>query len=376
MVASLSQFIIIMSAQVALMSFLTPPIPMLRSTQKHERMTQYASPTLENNITSWATGANDSTLPIYWMRGPAGVGKSAIAQTCAERLKESGYLGTAFFSINGHNDPRRFFPTLAYQLSTLFLDLRGIVDVRVYRDKTLVKKRMSPQSTSLIVEPLQELERQGKGIGRRVIFVDGLDECQGNDAQIEIIELIAVSVHIETMPFRWAIFSRPEPHILSTFNKGRVSPSYQRVLIPVSREADREIETYLKGRFTNILLRRNLLSQSNPWPTKEDIQILMGASAVFFAYPAAVLRSVDCRSLLEFRETLQAVLDMIASHTTHSPKLMAPFAELDALYMLLVEFLGKALTPHAHFLSRKFPFGNIPSSRERFEKQTGCPPPS
>ncbi|KXN81507.1 hypothetical protein AN958_04504 [Leucoagaricus sp. SymC.cos] len=105
------------------MSFLTPPIPMLRSTQKRESMTQYVSLALENNITSWTAGANDSTLPIYWMRGPAGVGKSAIAQTCVERVKEGGHLGAAFFFINGRSDPRRLFPTLAYPLSTLFPDL-------------------------------------------------------------------------------------------------------------------------------------------------------------------------------------------------------------------------------------------------------------
>ncbi|KXN85617.1 hypothetical protein AN958_11079 [Leucoagaricus sp. SymC.cos] len=231
------------------------------------------------------------------MRGPAGVGKSAIAQTCAEGLKESGHLGAAFFfSINGRNNPRRFFPTLAYQLSTLFPDLHDIVNDRVYRDKTLVRKRMSSQFTSLIVEPLYK-----------------------------------------TTPFRWAIFSRPEPHIKSTFDKGSIARFCRRVLLPVSREADGEIETYLKGGFTNILLRRDLLSLSDLWPTKEDIQILVEASAGLFAYPAAVLRFVDCHSLLEFRETLQAVLAMINACTTHSPKSMAPFAKLDALYMLLME---------------------------------------
>lgn len=34
---------------------------------------------------------------VYWMRGPAGVGKLAIAQTCAEQMRGNGYLGAAFF---------------------------------------------------------------------------------------------------------------------------------------------------------------------------------------------------------------------------------------------------------------------------------------
>ncbi|KXN85502.1 hypothetical protein AN958_11240 [Leucoagaricus sp. SymC.cos] len=305
-----------------------------------------------HDITSWATtSANDSTLPMYWMRGPAGVGKSAIAQTCAERVKESGQLGAAFFfSINGRSDPRCFFPTLAYQLAAEFPDYRSIVDDRVYRDKTLVKKRMSSQFNSLIVEPLQELERQGKGIGSCAIFVDGLDECGGNDAQSEIIELIAASVHSKTTPFRWAIFSRPEPHIQSTFDKGHIFPICQRVLLPVSREADEEIETYLKGGFTNILLHRDLLSLSGSWPTREEIQILVEASDGLFAYPAAIIRFVDHHSFLEFKETLQAVLTMIASRTTHLSTSMAPFAELDALYVLLTERIPKDSLPAVQLL--------------------------
>jgi len=54
---------------------------------------------------------------MYWMRGPAGVGKSSIAQTCAEKLKNTGHLGAAFFfNVNRLNNPRRLFTTIAYEL--------------------------------------------------------------------------------------------------------------------------------------------------------------------------------------------------------------------------------------------------------------------
>ena len=36
------------------------------------------------DITNWVTESIDMPSSVYWMRGPAGVGKSAIAQTCAE----------------------------------------------------------------------------------------------------------------------------------------------------------------------------------------------------------------------------------------------------------------------------------------------------
>jgi MoxR-like ATPase len=54
------------------------------------------------------------------MIGPAGVGKSAIARTCAHKLKMAGNLGASFFFYqpSGWNDPKKFIPTILYQLTT------------------------------------------------------------------------------------------------------------------------------------------------------------------------------------------------------------------------------------------------------------------
>jgi len=49
------------------------------------------------DITNWVTESIHPPLSMYWMSGPAGVGKSAIAQTCAEKLKDTEHLGAAFF---------------------------------------------------------------------------------------------------------------------------------------------------------------------------------------------------------------------------------------------------------------------------------------
>ena len=64
------------------------------------------------DITNWVT--NPPSL-IYWMRGPAGVGKSAIAQTCTEKLKKTGHLGAAFFfSIKKYDNPLSLFTSITY----------------------------------------------------------------------------------------------------------------------------------------------------------------------------------------------------------------------------------------------------------------------
>ena len=46
-------------------------------------------------ITDWVKDANKVAL-ILWLYGPAGTGKSAIAQTIAELLEKEGLLAAAF----------------------------------------------------------------------------------------------------------------------------------------------------------------------------------------------------------------------------------------------------------------------------------------
>ncbi|KAF5357242.1 hypothetical protein D9756_006415 [Leucocoprinus leucothites] len=287
------------------------------------------------DVTSWATTTDNDQLPIYWMNGPAGVGKSAIAQTCAKTLKDSGHLGAAFFfSINGRrNDHTRFFPTLAYQLATTLPDYRKIVDDRIHNDKTIITKTLSSQFESLIVEPLRALKEQGKEVRRRPIFIDGLDECESKDAQAEIIKLIAASVQIESTPFCWAIFSRAEPRIASMFALAHISSLCQVVYLPISHDTDNDIDLYLRAGFKNILQQRNMVL-SKPWPTEEDIKKLVDAAAGLFAYAATVLRFIDKYSYAGFQEALQAVLDVIARPGTRP---LPIFSSLDSLYTLILQ---------------------------------------
>jgi len=76
---------------------------------------------------------------MYWMRGPAGVGKSAIAQTCAEKLAENGHLGAAFFfTVKEHNNPLWLFITIPYQLTNTLPDYRATVEHRIFNNNTVV----------------------------------------------------------------------------------------------------------------------------------------------------------------------------------------------------------------------------------------------
>jgi hypothetical protein len=277
------------------------------------------------------------------MSGPAGVGESALAQTCAEKVKEMGYLGVAFFfSINGRKDHRQFFVTLAYQLSTVLSDYHRILSKAVYNDKTLVTKRMGSQFDSLIVRPLQVLERRGKAVRQRVIFIDGLDECE--DTREGIIKLIATSVCTKSTPFRWAIFSRAEAHIRFTFEDELISPTTRIVELPIrSPHDDHEVEIYIRHEFRNILRRRNI-PPTLSWPSDNDIKALVKAAAGLFAYAAAVLRYIDLSKAMRLEDVLHDVLNSVSHGGS------GPFAGLDAFYMLIMQRIPEHILLSAQLL--------------------------
>lgn len=297
------------------------------------------------------------------MKGPAGVGKSAVAQTCAEELKHTERLGaTFFFSISGRDklqvsrrsDPQRFFPSIAYQLSTIHPPYRDLLNEKIGHDKTLINKAPSFQFQYLIEEPLRELASQGKGIGQRtVIIIDGLDECEGSSAQVEIIHIVARAASNNTFPLCWAFFSRSEPHIEATFLKPSITTHCYKIVLPISRDADGEIEQYLRNGFKNILEQHNA-SVETQWPSIEDMAILVSAASGSFIYATTVLRFVDCLSLPGPQKRLCILIDTILERRKHSHDAGTGvdrlFAELDAFYMLILQRIPTAIFPSVHLL--------------------------
>ena len=72
-------------------------------------------------IQQWLDGHdNDKRAFVCWLNGPAGYGKSALAQTIAERYAAEGCLLGSFFFLRGAGERShisRLIPTLAYQIS-------------------------------------------------------------------------------------------------------------------------------------------------------------------------------------------------------------------------------------------------------------------
>jgi hypothetical protein len=99
--------------------------------------------TILKEILSWSESPNDERPPVYWLSGLAGIGKSTIAKTVAERAQEKTMLGATFFfsrSDKPLRDPGLVLPMLAFQLAqsdSLFKE--AIVDALKTRSDSRAK---------------------------------------------------------------------------------------------------------------------------------------------------------------------------------------------------------------------------------------------
>ncbi|KAF9440177.1 hypothetical protein P691DRAFT_780138 [Macrolepiota fuliginosa MF-IS2] len=128
------------------------------------------------------------------------------------------------------------------------------------------------------------------------------------------------------------------------------------VLLPVSDDANPDIELYLRSGFKNILRRRNIPVTSQ-WPSDNDIQTLVKASMGLFVYPATVLRDVD--QAVSSTEALRAVCT-----ATSNPTNSSPFTGLDAFYMLIMRRIPPEKLPTVLLLCIMLcSIGSYPGSR-------------
>ncbi|KAJ7820519.1 hypothetical protein B0H14DRAFT_2371982, partial [Mycena olivaceomarginata] len=120
----------------------------------------------------------DSDSSILWLHGPAGAGKSAIAQSFCHRLEAENRLGASFFFKRGHpsrGNGNKLFPTIAYQLARCS-ELKQTISHIVADDPSIIDRALSMQLRRMIIEPFQQ--NLNSGIRTFVIVIDGLDECE------------------------------------------------------------------------------------------------------------------------------------------------------------------------------------------------------
>ncbi|KAJ2921926.1 hypothetical protein H1R20_g15168, partial [Candolleomyces eurysporus] len=132
--------------------------------------------------------------PIYVLDGIAGIGKSTVAKTVAQRAAAIDSLGASFFFSRDHADRQHassFVHTIAYQLSFCDPSYGEAIATAIDEHPESLHTVMAQQFSALVAQPLCSLLEQR---ATPLVFVfDALDECTQPDAS-DILSLVINSV--------------------------------------------------------------------------------------------------------------------------------------------------------------------------------------
>ncbi|PPR05004.1 LOW QUALITY PROTEIN: hypothetical protein CVT26_012574 [Gymnopilus dilepis] len=287
-------------------------------------------------IRRWVKGLDAGTrdTSVMWLHGPAGAGKSAIAQTIAEAFSDEGeILASYFFSRLDptRNHARSLIATIAYQICIHFPTVRSTVEGTIRADPLLLTRSMSTQMLHLIVHPLEELVVSGYFLdskSRRLIVIDGLDECNRRNGQKDVLHSIADTLQNIHLPLKILIASRPEHDIVHAFSSGYFLASSTRLALDDQYKPSADIELFLRGKFSEIK-SNHPIKQHIPldWPTDEAVNFLVDKSSGQFIYASTISRFIESA-----RHSPLSRLEIVLGIRPSEKGQKMPFGELDALY--------------------------------------------
>jgi hypothetical protein len=160
----------------------------------------------------------------------------------------------------------------------------------------------------------------------RVVVIDGVDECSDDKLQKRFLSVLGKAVADSRFPLRFFISSRPEAHIMETFDLFQ-STTLQLDLAGIN-EAHHDIENYLTAEFTRIATQQDIDLES--WPGQGVIDQFVTRSSGQFVYASTIIKFVG-----DDFNSATSQLDIVLGLKPSNGE--SPFAELDALYMEILQ---------------------------------------
>jgi hypothetical protein len=283
---------------------------------------------------------------IIWLYGPAGTGKSAVAQTFAEHCASQYRLGAAFFfsRANGRNDPKTVVPTIAYQLGVACAGYKAIIAEIIANDPLVLKKSPRAQFTDLIAAPFLKLKKQDHQVTQEplVIILDGLDECAGMDEQCEFIEVIREAMTMKDLPLLWFIVGRPEPHLTYMFTRVDFPVKCDKHQLRIDANTRKDVQHYIRGRL-NEIGAKFLYAGEGTWPSLDHFKRLVEIADGLFALATAMLNYIGDAT---FANPAQRLLDLLAFiKRADALAVDNPLKTLDLLYSRILADVPPSILP-------------------------------
>ncbi|KAF9254195.1 hypothetical protein L218DRAFT_938799 [Marasmius fiardii PR-910] len=177
----------------------------------------------------WAHTSPSQEVPgVCWLWGSAGVDKSAIAQTVAERYEGNKLLASFFFSRTDPNQniPKYLALAIADALITAYPLLQDSILSVVNTRPAILHMTLAAQFRALVVEPLLQWKRNTPDFLSilptlevlSLVIIDGLDECLKPLDQKDVLSLALLAMK-EQLPIHFLICSHPEPQIPEAFHQ-------------------------------------------------------------------------------------------------------------------------------------------------------------
>ncbi|KAH7242544.1 hypothetical protein BKA59DRAFT_481002 [Fusarium tricinctum] len=289
--------------------------------------------TILAEIQEWAEDPTGEM--IFWLHGLAGTGKSTIALTVADALKqrrpfttgidppERAFLGASFFFKQGdasRNHIQTFFTTLAMCLAEVFLDFKSLIARAIDKNLTIGTKAPQEQLENLIAKPFSTLNEQSLVALRLVIVVDALDECLlRTEAESLITMLVGQLKDLQRVQLRFLITSRSERHIMGRFEQ-LPKDLYRSVFLEKIKRFEQgddtkdDITLYLACTLAKVANKRGVPVSS---VTESTIKELSNKSDGLFIYAATACRFLDAEDF-DDEEARQERLDLILESNSES----------------------------------------------------------
>ncbi|KAK1221832.1 hypothetical protein PQX77_015353 [Marasmius sp. AFHP31] len=291
-------------------------------------------------IYDWASAKAPGALPICWLSGAAGVGKSAIALTIAKSCESTALLSSFFFfrSDPRRNNPSALMLTIAHALATTTPSMRNHIEQRISADPKILDANLEEQFHELVLRPVlmwgRESSRWCVPVAPNLVIIDGLDECGNEETQLRILSIIGSAYQrTPNFPLRFLICSRPEAWISEEFSDGLLLQLSGTIVLDDSLEARNDIRRYYIHHFQEITTSRKYghVHFPTPWPSVRDLEILVDRSCAQFVYASTTVMFIK---LAYTHPIIQ--LRIIIDSTAERRLSKSPYHELDCLYHVIL----------------------------------------
>lgn len=268
---------------------------------------------------------------ILWLNGAAGAGKSSIARSIVELCLAQNIPIAGFFFFR--SDPMRntiepVVATLVHQLIHAIPELRSIIVPRIEHDSLIFAKSLETQLKTLIFDPLRiwTCELPSTDSSTVLLLFDGIDECEGDDNQVNLIRLISNLVRSQDFPVIVFFGSRPENQLKGAFSARDISSILLQLPLDNHYLPNEDIQLFMDDKFTEIKETHPFRHLCDPeWPTPALVEEIVAKSSGQFIYASVTMKFV---SSPKFHPAQQ--LEIIRG--IRPPGSLTPFAQLDALY--------------------------------------------